>query len=221
VRPSIVPFGDEALLVTLDTVASESVTRRAHALASMVRQAGEPWGTPVPGYATVLVPFDPTQVAPTDAAARLTELIDADAARARAAPVEWRGPTVTIGVRYGGEDGPDLAEVAHRTGLSPARVIELHGSVTYLVQLMGFAPGFAYLGPLPEALALPRRGEPRVRVPAGSVAIAGRQTAVYPFATPGGWHLIGRTEAPMWNAEADSPATLAPGMRVRFVPEPT
>ncbi len=96
--------------------------------------------------------------------------------------------------------------------------MELHASVTYRVFLLGFVPGFAYLGTLPEALALPRRGSPRSRVPAGSVAIAGRQTAVYPSATPGGWHLIGRTDARMWDVTAESPSLLRPGQRVRFVP---
>jgi KipI family sensor histidine kinase inhibitor len=130
-------------------------------------------------------------------------------------------PVQTIAVRYGGDAGPDLDAVAERTGLTPSAVVELHASVTYLVHMLGFAPGFAYLGTLPAALELPRRAEPRTHVPAGSVAIAGRQTAVYPFATPGGWHLIGRTDEPMWDPGADPPARLRPGMRVRFVPART
>jgi KipI family sensor histidine kinase inhibitor len=211
-----VPSGDEALLVTLDDVASETATVRAHALAKLVRAAGEPWGRPVPGYASVLVPFDAGRLRPEDATGLLASLVEQAAA---AVPeVDPAGPITSIDVRYGGDEGPDLDEVAERTGLSPNQVIDLHASVTYLVHVLGFAPGFGYLGQLPAELALPRRAEPRTRVPAGSVGIAGRQTAVYPFSTPGGWHLIGRTDQRMWRSDADPPALLAPGMRVRFVP---
>jgi KipI family sensor histidine kinase inhibitor len=212
----IVPFGDEALLVTLDTVASVEANLRAHALARLVLASGEPWGRPVPGYASVLVPFDAARVPPDQAAARLASLVEeAGAVDLRADPT---GAVTTIEVRYGGEGGPDLAHVAERTGLTPEHVIELHASVTYLVHMLGFAPGFGYLGELPAELALPRRADPRTRVPAGSVANAGRQSAVYPFSTPGGWHLIGRTDERMWRPEADPPALLAPSLRVRFVP---
>jgi KipI family sensor histidine kinase inhibitor len=215
-RPTIVPFGDEALLVRFDPIASEQATLRSHALARLVRDDDGAWGRPVAGYASVLVPFDAARVSPKEAQTDLARLVE----RAEASPLAVGGDSriATISVRYGGEDGPDLADVAERTGLAPGQVIELHGSVTYLVQMLGFAPGFGYLGALPTALALPRRAEPRTRVPAGSVAIAGLQTAVYPFSTPGGWHLIGRTTEPMWSLDSDPPARLMPGMRVRFVP---
>ena len=101
--------------------------------------------------------------------------------------------------------------------LAPAQVIELHSSVVYRAYMLGFAPGFAYLGELPSALELPRRESPRQRVPAGSIAIAGRQTAVYPLATPGGWQLIGRTDAPVWNLRREPPALITAGRLVRFV----
>ncbi|CAN5664833.1 hypothetical protein BH23CHL8_BH23CHL8_25590 [soil metagenome] len=120
-------------------------------------------------------------------------------------------------MRYGGPDGPDLEAVARATGLTSDRVIELHAGTGYRVLMLGFAPGFAYLGTLPAGLELPRRPEPRLRVPAGSVAIAGRRTAVYPFATPGGWHLLGRTDATLWDPTSDPPHRLRPGDRVRFV----
>ena len=121
-------------------------------------------------------------------------------------------------VRYGGDGGPDLVEVAERLGLAPRQVVELHASVLYRVAILGFMPGFAYLGEVPEALRLARRETPRGRVPAGSVAIAGRQTAVYPAATPGGWHLIGHTDTLLWDIERDPPAILRPGDHVRFEP---
>jgi KipI family sensor histidine kinase inhibitor len=220
--PRIDPFGDAALLVTLGDEVDEALNERAHALARLVlrrRAAGDPpWGVPVPGYASVLVPFDPGRISPAEAEARLTDLL---AEPWEDAALPQAGPTLhAIPVRYGGEDGPDLDEVATRTGLSRAEVVERHASVDYRVYLLGFAPGFAYLGVLPPELELPRRPEPRTRVPAGSVAIAGRQTAVYPFATPGGWHLLGRTDAVLWDPTADPPATLRPGDRVRFLPTP-
>ena len=125
---------------------------------------------------------------------------------------------VEIPVCYGGEFGPDLAEVCAIHGLTPAQVVELHASTEYLVYFLGFVPGFAYLGELPEALVTPRLVVPRRRVPAGSVGIAGNQTGVYPFATPGGWRLIGRTPVAMFRVEREGFSLLAIGDRVRFAP---
>jgi KipI family sensor histidine kinase inhibitor len=127
-------------------------------------------------------------------------------------------PPIDLPTRYGGPDGPDLDEVASIHGLRAVDVVELHASVAYRVFFLGFAPGFAYLGPLPGELATPRLATPRPRVPAGSVGIAGTQTAVYPVDSPGGWRLIGRTDARVWDPSADPPAMLLPGRRVRFVP---
>ena len=109
-------------------------------------------------------------------------------------------------------------EVADRLGLTPGDVIALHSAATYRVFLIGFVPGFGYLGPLPRELVLPRRVTPRARVPVGSVAIAGEQTGVYPLETPGGWHLIGRTNDVLWDVHRDPPALLRPGALVRFIP---
>ena len=125
---------------------------------------------------------------------------------------------IEIPVQYGGDAGPDLADVAALAELSTSDVVDLHRGAEYRVFFLGFAPGFAYLGPLPEPIATPRLATPRERVPAGSVGIAGAQTAVYPFAMPGGWRIIGRTDAPMWDLTRDSPSLLRPGDRVRFVP---
>lgn len=220
-RPRVVPFGDRALLAVLGDGVDAMLNRRVHALAARIRAASAAgaggWGTPVPGYATVLAPFDPAIIDPARAEADLHAwVIDA---LATDPPEDAAMLVVEIPVRYGGEDGPDLPEVAERLGLTQAQVAEAHAAATYRVHLLGFVPGFAYLGPLPEALALPRRPEPRPRVPAGSVAIAGRQSAVYPFSTPGGWHLIGRTTARLWDLRQRPPAVLRPGERVRFVPE--
>ncbi len=121
--------------------------------------------------------------------------------------------TVVIPVRY---DGPDLADVAERTGRSVDEVVRLHVAAEYRVAFCGFAPGFAYLEGLPVELELPRRATPRTRVPAGSVAIAAAYSAVYPSASPGGWHLLGSTPTTLWDLNADPPARLTPGTTVRF-----
>ena len=131
----------------------------------------------------------------------------------RAVPA--RGPLVEVPTVY---DGPDLADVAARTGTTVAEVIGLHSGTEYHAAFCGFAPGFAYLTGLPAALQLPRRADPRPKVPAGSVAIAAEFTGVYPTASPGGWHLLGHTEETIWDAARGRPSLIAPGDRVRFVP---
>jgi KipI family sensor histidine kinase inhibitor len=146
------------------------------------------------------------------AASRLAEAVRALAPREAAD--ERTGRQVEIPVRY---DGEDLDEVARRTGLTPDEVVALHAASHYEVSFCGFSPGFAYLRGLPDALVLPRRDVPRPRVPAGSVAVAERYSAVYPQDSPGGWWLLGRTELVMFDAQRDPPALLRPGDRVRFV----
>jgi len=213
------PFGEAALLVTLGDRIDIDLNRRAHLLATAIghlRSQDPRLGRPVTGYASVLLPFDPLEL--DVAAAEAIVAPSVEAALAADATSQGSARLVTIETRYGGQAGPDLDEVAEMHGLRPADVIELHSGSTYLVFMLGFAPGFGYLGPLPAELVTPRRATPRERVPAGSVAIAGEQTAVYPFATPGGWRLIGRTEQRMWDLAQRSPALLRPGDSVRFEP---
>ncbi|SHN45439.1 5-oxoprolinase subunit PxpB [Cryptosporangium aurantiacum] len=125
------------------------------------------------------------------------------------------GRELTIPVHY---DGPDLDDVAARAGVGTDDVVALHTGAVYTVAFTGFAPGFGYLTGLPDPLRVPRRSEPRTRVPAGAVGLAGEFTGVYPRPSPGGWQLIGHTEQTLWDATADPPAFLSPGDRVRFVP---
>jgi inhibitor of KinA len=125
---------------------------------------------------------------------------------------------VEIPVSYGGEFGPDLEEVAALHKITPEQVIKLHSSATYLVYFLGFTPGFAYLGELPQELVTPRLTSPRKRVPAGSVGIAGNQTGVYPFETPGGWRLLGRAPLAMFRTDREGLSLLSIGDRVRFAP---
>jgi KipI family sensor histidine kinase inhibitor len=215
--PRVDRVGDAALLATLGDVLDLESNAWAHrASASLgARRASVPGlGVPVPGHASVLVPFDP-DVCPERTVRTILAAVLGETSRP--------GPMVdgalhVIRVRYGGADGPDLPEVAARVGLAEADAVRLHAAVEYRVLVLGFVPGFPYLGIVPAVLELPRRATPRVRVPAGSVAIAGRQTGIYPFATPGGWHLVGRTDAPLWDPRRDPPSLLAPGDRVRFEP---
>jgi 5-oxoprolinase (ATP-hydrolysing) subunit B len=214
----VVAFGDAAVLVELAPDAHDHANGRALALAAAILAdtKDEPgYGRPGPGLGNVLVPVDPLRPGAAEAIARIAGL--AGKGTDARAP-DATGPLVEVPVRYGGGGGPDLAEVAHRIGLPTRKVVDLHAGTEYRVLFLGFAPGFAYLGDLPEQLSVPRLETPRKRVQAGSVAIAGRQTAVYPFATPGGWHLIGRTDLKAWDVTHDPPATFMPGTRVRFVP---
>ncbi|MDO8273580.1 MAG: 5-oxoprolinase subunit PxpB [Gammaproteobacteria bacterium] len=133
------------------------------------------------------------------------------------ATADLSSQTITIPVTYGGEAGPDLQIVSAHTGLSEEAIMERHSAGLYRVFCLGFLPGFAYLGGLDPALAIPRRATPRLSIPAGSVAIGGSQTAVYPSATPGGWHIIGRTDVTLFDPASQRPALLLPGDTVRFV----
>lgn len=220
-RPSIVPFGDAALLVRFEERIDPSINAAVHALAREVlaeRARGRPWQAPVPAYASLLVPYDPLEWRDDEAIGALHQLVATVDAGVEVVPRTATETPLEVPVRYGGDDGPDLAEVAERCGLSQTQVVDIHASTTYRAYLLGFAPGFAYLGTVPERIQLPRRETPRQRVGAGSVAIAGQQTAVYPVASPGGWHLIGRTGLRIWDPLRDQPALIVPDTEVRFVP---
>jgi KipI family sensor histidine kinase inhibitor len=166
-----------------------------------------------PAYCSLLVDFDVLQLSHNDLEMILRGYLDR--LQEVRLPEERQ---IEIPVSYGGEFGPDLDEVASICGITPALAVELHCSVTYVVYFLGFVPGFAYLGELPQALSTPRLARPRRSVPPGSVGIAGRQTGVYPFATPGGWRLIGRTATAMFRPDRNNGSLLSIGDRVRFTP---
>jgi KipI family sensor histidine kinase inhibitor len=168
-----------------------------------------------PAYASVLVEFDPRLLGHEQVEALVRQAAAGEAAMSHTGETRL----VEIPVRYGGEFGPDLPDVARHTGLSPERVVELHSDAEYLVYFLGFAPGFAYLGGLPPELATPRLAAPRKHVPAGSVAIGGNQTGVYPIVSPGGWRIIGHTRAKLFDPSAPEPVLLRMGDRLRFVAE--
>jgi KipI family sensor histidine kinase inhibitor len=166
-----------------------------------------------PGYCTIGVYFDPLQ---TDLAA-LEQCIDTEFRAIEAIEAIEGRAIVDIPVHYGGTGGPDLADVAEYARCTEQDVIDRHVAQTYRVYMLGFVPGFCYMGRVDPRIAVPRHRVPRERVPAGSVGIAGGQTGVYPVDSPGGWQLIGRTDTVMFDADRARPSLLAPGDLVRFV----
>lgn len=210
--PVFAPLGDGAILVTLSETVSREVNRQVHAAATAVRNGDIPEILDVvPAYASFAVHYDPHSTDTLQLESSLRVIVAA--ALSGKAHVDEE-ILVTIPVRY---DGPDLDAVARETGLTKEDVVARHHATEYFVYMIGFTPGFAYLGDLDPALRLPRREAPRTRVPPGSVAIAGSQTAVYPLETPGGWRLIGTTALRLFDALRDPPSLLKAGDRVRFV----
>lgn len=205
------PAGAEALLLVLAEQPDAQLPQRIALLAQRIRaELGDLLTDLVPGWTSVLLHYDLMRTDHLQLAERLQPLLE----RWLAEPfVEQQGRLHEIPIWYGGED---LAEVAQQCRLSVAQVIELHMAVEYRVGAIGFAPGFAYLGELDARLALPRRATPRIAVPAGSLAIAERQTAIYPHSSPGGWHLLGRCPWLLFDAVQTPPCPLALGNRVRF-----
>ncbi|MFD2334473.1 5-oxoprolinase subunit PxpB [Cohnella sp. GCM10020058] len=243
IEAKLLPLGDSAVTVQL----GETICRQTHDRVRQLAEHLERHRFPgmieyVPAFLSVTVYFDPFEalaglgkltttdpIYPTNSADPADPTDNADPLGLVA---RWLGeqlakledaakttPRVTeIPVCYGGELGPDLPEVAAAHGLSEQEVIEIHASADYLVYMLGFAPGFAYLGGLPQRIATPRRPTPRLSIPAGTVGIAGDQTGVYPIATPGGWQLIGKTPEPLFLPDATPPTLLRAGDIVRFRP---
>jgi KipI family sensor histidine kinase inhibitor len=196
----VLRYGERAVLAEVDDARLVPAMRAALATRAGVVDA-------VAGACTVLVVFDPAVTSAETITALIMSGPDADA------PAAAPPSSVQLPVRY---DGDDLAEVAAEVGLSVDEIIARHCAAEYTVRFCGFSPGFAYLDGLDPRLHVPRRSSPRTAVPAGSVAVAGEFTGVYPRSSPGGWRLLGRTDATLWDVARDPPALLAPGTRVRF-----
>jgi len=206
--------GEGALMLYLGDTVDDLVLERVRSATTAIEEAlGDDLVDLVPSYASVLVLFDPLSNSHPGIARRIRKALDAMAA---AGSVEGR--TVCLPVLYSTEAGDDLQGLATRAELSIDAVIELHTSIDYRVYAIGFAPGFAYLGQVDDRIAAPRLATPRPRVPAGSVAIADRQTAVYPAESPGGWNLIGRCPLPMFDPAAEPAMPVSVGDQVRFEP---
>lgn len=184
-----------------------AVADRGRALADAWDALGQ--GPAVPAYASVVVRFDPLRIAPAEAEREVMRL-----ARTQRHVTIEAGREIDIATHY---DGPDLVDTAERSKLSVDELIASHSGRVYRAFFLGFLPGFAYCGVLDPRIVAPRLVRPRERVPAGSVAIADGQTSIYPFDSPGGWRLIGRTDVRMFDATREPPALIRPGDRVRFV----
>lgn len=209
--PQYYPLGDSAITVILGDGISRALSRRVLRAAEAVTAANNELEV-VPAYASFAVFFDPLHTTHSSIVNQLQPIVESVAAEIPGAD-EIAARTIRIPVRYDGEDLPD---VAARVGLATTDVIGLHAEREYHVYIIGSVPGFAYLGDLDPKLVLPRRPVPRKRVPAGAVAIAETQTGIYPFSTPGGWHLVGSTDLIMFDPMAVPPGLLRSGDRVIF-----
>lgn len=207
------PVGDAAFAIEFGDRIDPALNALVHCTAALLGEmALEGLVETVPTFRSLLVHYDPRRTSAATLQNRITGLDLGETVTSAPARI-WQIP-----VLYGGEAGPDCAEVAAATSLSEAEMIERHSSTVYRVYVQGFLPGFAYLGDLPAELDLPRLTTPRVRVPAGSVAIAQRMTGIYPVESPGGWRLLGNTPVRLFDAGNTPPTLFTPGDGVRFVP---
>lgn len=205
-------MGDRSLLVELGEKISPDVNRRVQELMLQLQQARLPGVREfAPGYRSLLVVFDPLALSPSELKVRITDV----AARPGSADLP-EAKLLSVPVFYGGDYGPDLEWVAGHLGISTDEVIRLHTATLYRVYMIGFTPGYPYMGELPAALAVPRRNTPRTRVPKGSVGIAQRQTGIYSAESPGGWQIIGWTPIELFDPTRPLPSLLEMGDQVKF-----
>ena len=209
-QPVIQALGENALILNTGASATLECQQRLWAIAAKAAHWPHVRDV-VPGMNNLTILFDPLASDGRQLAEKLQAAWDADSISQKT------GRKIEIPVVYGGDSGPDLEQVARHTGLAPAEIVKRHTAAEYIVYFIGFQPGFPYLGGLDPKLATPRRSEPRLLVPAGSVGIGGSQTGIYPAASPGGWQLIGRSELQLFDPGASPPTLLQPGDRVRFV----
>ena len=214
-KPKIVPLGDSALVVQLGNEIDLIINQRVHALATLINSSPiDGIIETVPAYGTLVIHYNPLVLAYSKAnqwvRSKLEQVPDSKPQIAR---------HIEVPVKYGGEYGPDLESVAAYHNLSIEDVIRLHSERTYTVYMMGFTPGFPYMGTLDDAIVTPRLEVPRTNVPGGTVAIAGSQTGIYPMTSPGGWRLIGHTSLVLFDPNDDNPFLFAPGDEVKFIIE--
>nr|WP_048055415.1 5-oxoprolinase subunit PxpB [Pyrococcus sp. NA2] len=208
----IKPAGDSALLISFGETIDEEINNRVHSLAKIIESIPPEWLIEVvPAYSSLLVVYDPLKVSYREVRNKISSMLVQ-------ATEKIKGKKVEIPVAYGGEFGPDIEFVAKYNGLTVDEVIEIHSKPLYRVYFLGFLPGFAYLGGMDERIATPRLEKPRVKVPAGSVGIAGKQTGWYAIESPGGWRIIGRTPLRTFNPERVPPSIVLPGDYVKFIP---
>ena len=213
-RPTYLPAGDRALSIELGNAISRDISARVRALYMAIEEQAVPGVLElVPTYRAILVYYDPQVVTCAELVDNLEALEATQATALPSAPRVVEIPTV-----YGGEYGPDLEHVSQHCGLPEDEVVGIHTGTDYLIYMMGFTPGFPYLGGMSERIATPRLQTPRTIIPAGSVGIAEKQTGVYPIESPGGWQLIGRTPVRLFEPGRDPPVMVEAGDYLRFVP---
>ena len=214
-RPQIVPLGDSALLVKLGDEIDITINQRVHALATLINLSPlDGVVETVPAYASLLIHYDPILLTCTRICGWVREKFDQLESAHLRTPRQFEVP-----VRYGAEFGADLQSVADFHHLRVEDVIRIHSERIYTIYMMGFTPGFPYMGKLDDAIVTPRLETPRTHVPAGTVAIAGSQTGIYPIDSPGGWQLIGHTSLQLFDLNSESPFLFTPGDEVKFVVE--
>lgn len=209
---SFSPLGDQAIVIEVGKEINDETHNQIRAIVSLLETDPPQWMTEfIPAFTTVSVGYNPLQISYEEAKSELAALMK------RASAIKPPQPrTIEIPVCYGGEYGPDLEFVAQHNGLSAEEVIRVHTSGIYTVHMIGFAPGFPYLGGMSGKIAAPRRETPRAQIPERSVGIAGNQTGVYPISTPGGWQLIGRTPLRLFLPDQEIPSLLRMGDSVSF-----
>jgi len=211
-KPIIKYAGDMAAVIVFGEKIDEKINGMVHSIAKSIERDSPEWlKEVVPTYTSIYVYYDPLLISYDKLRFLLKNYL-------KKVEPEERGKTVKIPVVYGGKYGPDIEFVAKYNGLSIEDVIELHSKPVYRVYMLGFLPGFAYLGGMDKRLATPRLKVPRIRVPAGSIGIAGDQTGWYAIESPGGWRIIGRTPIKTFNPEKEPPSIVLPGDYVQFVP---
>ncbi|HHI00097.1 MAG TPA: 5-oxoprolinase subunit PxpB [Thermococcus litoralis] len=210
--PQFKPAGDSALVIIFGDRIDEKINKKVHAVANAIEKAAPDWLIEVvPTYTSIYVYYDSLKLSYREALNAIKPLLSAE-------PKEEKPRIVEIPTVYGGEFGPDIEFVAKHNGLSVDDVIEIHSKPLYRVYMLGFLPGFAYLGGMDERIATPRLEKPRLKVPAGSVGIAGKQTGWYAIESPGGWRLIGRTPLKTFDPSKSPPSIVKAGDYVKFVP---
>lgn len=210
----IIPYGDKAVLVKFGNKINLKINAFVHSFdALLAKEKIEGVIESIPAYSSVTVIYDPKILDFNSLAKELKALLK----KGRRFHSDSHNESIEIPVVYGGSYGPDLEFVAQYNNLSPQEVVKIHTSREYVVYMVGFTPGFAYLGGMSSKIATPRLSDPRESVPAGSVGIGGSQTGIYPIESPGGWRIIGRTPLKLFDMQKEPPVLLKPGMKVKFV----
>ena len=217
--PRIVPASDSAILVEFGNSIDYEINAKVYALQSEIERSDLATSVIefIPSYRSLLIEYDNSRHLFADLEDQLTSIVES-VGDSEISNLDAGSEIHKIPVAYGGEYGPDLQTVADHAELTTDEVIEIHSGTDYHVFMLGFAPGFPYLGGMDERIACPRLATPRTLVPAGAVGIAESQTGVYPNPSPGGWQIIGRTPIRLFDADADPPSVMLPGTKVNFVP---